>query len=172
MNDSPAHSVRDTDPGLEHELRRANEQLRQSEERYRTLINEIEDYAIYRTDIEGRPTTWNEGVKRVLGFDEADFIGLDLSTTIFTKEDQESGAVQRELDQAAAAGKVINDRWMVRRDGTRFYATGITTAPTPCLLLNRNTFRKSLNVSPPGRSESKSGAENCWVLVRPNQSFL
>ncbi|HJR36236.1 MAG TPA: ATP-binding protein [Gemmatimonadales bacterium] len=128
MNDSPAHSVRDTDPGLEHELRRANEQLRQSEERYRTLINEIEDYAIYRTDTQGRPTTWNEGVKRVLGFDEAEFIGLDLSTTIFTKEDQETGAAQRELDQAAAAGKVINDRWMVRRDGTRFYATGITTA--------------------------------------------
>ena len=128
MNDSPSHPVRDTDPGLEHELRRANEELRQSEERYRTLINEIEDYAIYRTDTEGRPTTWNEGVKRVLGFDEAEFIGLDLSTAIFTQEDQESGAALRELEQAAAAGKVTNDRWMVRRDGTRFYATGITTA--------------------------------------------
>src|SRR4026209_1473706 len=104
MNDSPADSVRDSQPGLEHELRRANEELRQSEERYRTLINEIEDYAIYRTDTGGRPTTWNEGVKRVLGFDEAEFIGLDLSTTIFTREDQETGAAQRELDQAAAAG--------------------------------------------------------------------
>ena len=128
MTDSAARSLPDTDPTLEHELRRAIEELRQSEERYRTLINEIEDYAIYRTDTEGRPTTWNEGVKRVLGFDEAEFIGLDLSTAIFTKEDQETGAAQRELDQAAAAGKVINDRWMVRRDGTRFYATGITTS--------------------------------------------
>jgi PAS domain S-box-containing protein len=128
MTDSAAQSLRDADPTLEHELRRANEELRQSEERYRTLINEIEDYAIYRTDTEGRPTTWNEGVKRVLGFDEAEFIGLDLSVAIFTKEDQESGAAQRELDQAAAAGKVVNDRWMVRRDGTRFYATGITTS--------------------------------------------
>ena len=128
MTDSAAPSLRDTDPTLAHELRRAYEELRQSEERYRTLINEIEDYAIYRTDTEGRPTTWNEGVKRVLGFDEAEFIGIDLSTSIFTREDQETGAAQRELDQAAEAGKVINDRWMVRRDGTRFYATGITTA--------------------------------------------
>jgi PAS domain S-box-containing protein len=128
MSDPAAPSLRDTDPTLEHELRRANEELRQSEERYRTLITEIEDYAIYRTDAEGRPTTWNEGVKRILGFDEAEFIGLDLSTTIFTKEDQESGAARRELDQAAATGKAINDRWMVRKDGTPFYATGITTS--------------------------------------------
>ena len=128
MTDAAAQSLRDSEPTLEHELRRANEELRQSEERYRTLINEIEDYAIYRTDTEGRPTTWNEGVKRVLGFDEAEFIGLDLSTTIFTNEDQESGAAQRELEQAAATGKAINDRWMIRKDGTRFYATGITTS--------------------------------------------
>jgi PAS domain S-box-containing protein len=128
MNDSADRSVGDSDPTLERELRRAIEELRQSEERYRTLINEIEDYAIYRTDIDGRPTTWNEGVKRVLGFDEDEFIGLDLSVAIFTREDQDTGAARRELDQAAAAGKVINDRWMVRRDGTRFYATGITTS--------------------------------------------
>jgi len=128
MTDSAPPSVRDSDPTLAIELRRANEELRQSEERYRTLINEIEDYAIYRTDTEGRPITWNEGVKRVLGFDEAEFIGLDLSAAIFTPEDQATGAALRELEQAAAAGKVINDRWMVRRDGTRFYATGITTA--------------------------------------------
>src|SRR5688500_19621278 len=128
MNDHTTQSVRAGEPGLEHELRRANEELRQSEERYRTLINEIEDYAIYRTDIEGRPTTWNEGVKRVLGFDEAEFIGLDLSTAIFSQEDQETGAAQRELEQAASAGKVINDRWMVRRGGASFYATCHTTA--------------------------------------------
>src|SRR5687768_2201659 len=116
MNDSSPPSLRDADSDLERELRRANDELRQSEERYRTLINEIEDYAIYRTDLEGRPTTWNEGVKRVLGFDEDEFIGLDLSSAIFTKEDQESRVAQRELEQAAEAGKVVNDRWMVRRE--------------------------------------------------------
>jgi PAS domain S-box-containing protein len=109
-----------------HELRRANEELKASTEQYRSLVNQIEDYAIFRTDVSGLAITWNEGVRRVLGLEEADFVGVDVSGTIYTPEDQESGAALRELAEAATSGKVSNDRWMRRKDGTRFYCVGLT----------------------------------------------
>jgi two-component system, chemotaxis family, CheB/CheR fusion protein len=102
--------------------------LRASEERYRTLTEQVKDYAIFRTDVQGRALTWNEGVKRILGFDEADFIGQDIVQTIFTPEDVESGVAQHELETAATEGTAGNDRWMRRKSGEPFFASGVTTA--------------------------------------------
>jgi PAS domain S-box-containing protein len=109
-----------------HELRRANEGLRQSTEQYRSLVNQIEDYAIFRTDPDGIATTWNEGVRRVLGFEEREFVGVNLAPLIYPPEDLERGVPDREYRDAAAAGKTSNDRWMRRKDGTRFYSMGVT----------------------------------------------
>ncbi|MFT3880609.1 MAG: PAS domain S-box protein [Gemmatales bacterium] len=108
--------------------RQAEEKLRGSEERYRTLVEQVKEHAIFGTDIQGRATTWNEGVRKVLGFEESEFIGKDIVNTIFTPEDMESGAARRELEKAAASGSASDDRWMRRKDGTRFWAAGITTA--------------------------------------------
>ena len=102
--------------------------VQESEERFRTLIEQVKDYAIFRMDAEGRATTWNKGVESVLGFQEAEFIGQDIVAAIFTPEDVRSGVAQQELDQAAAHGTASDDRWMRRKDGTRFFAFGITTA--------------------------------------------
>lgn len=110
------------------EAKRAETLNRQSEERYRTLVGQVKDYAIFRTDPEGHATTWNEGVKRVLGFDEAEFVGKVIVPLIFTPEDVQDGVPERELEQATATGEASNDRWMRRKDGTRFYAMGTTTA--------------------------------------------
>jgi PAS domain S-box-containing protein len=107
--------------------KQAEQALVQSEARYRTLVSQIKDYAIFRTDRAGVARTWNEGVKRVLGFDEGEFVGLDTAPAIFTPEDFEAGVPQRELQTAAAHGTANNDRWMRRKDGTRFYASGVTT---------------------------------------------
>jgi PAS domain S-box-containing protein len=102
--------------------------LRESEESYRTLVEQVKDYAIFRTDTAGRAITWNEGVRRVLGFDEHDFIGKDLTHVIFLPEDVRNGTAQEELDTAASRGVATNDRWMMRKDGTPFFAFGVTTA--------------------------------------------
>jgi PAS domain S-box-containing protein len=110
------------------EWKRAEQALLQSEERYRTLVSQVKDYAIFRTDRAGFATTWNEGVKGVLGFDESEFIGMDIAASIFTPEDIAAGVPQRELQTAATHGAANNDRWMRRKDGTRFYASGMTTA--------------------------------------------
>jgi PAS domain S-box-containing protein len=107
--------------------KQAEKDLQESEERYRTLIDQVEDYAIFRIDLQGRPTTWNQGVRRVLGFDESHFINHDVSS-IFTPEDVKAGVPERELRQAAETGSAGNDRWLIRADGARFFATGVTTA--------------------------------------------
>jgi PAS domain S-box-containing protein len=108
--------------------KRAERALQESEERYRTLVSQIKDYAIFRTDRAGYARTWNEGVKRVLGFDQDEFLGQEIARSIFTPEDLEAGVPQRELETAATQGTASNDRWMRRKDGTRFYASGATTA--------------------------------------------
>lgn len=108
--------------------RRAEAALRQSEESYRTLVEQVKDYAIFRTDAEGRAVTWNEGVHRVLGFEEHEFIGQDIVAAIFLPDDVRNGSAQKELQKAAATGVANDDRWMRRKDGTPFFAFGVTTA--------------------------------------------
>lgn len=109
------------------ERRRIEQERQEHEERFRTLVEQVEDYAIFMIDREGRPTSWNEGVRRVLGFDEEEFIGQNIDS-IFTPEDLADDIPDRELTQAAATGRSNNDRWMRRKDGTRFYATGVTNS--------------------------------------------
>jgi PAS domain S-box-containing protein len=108
--------------------KRADRALMESEVRYRTLVSQVKDYAIFRTDTAGIAVSWNEGVERVLGFAEREFIGLDVSKAIFLPEDLAAGVHIRELETAAAMGTANNDRWLRRKDHTRFYASGMTTA--------------------------------------------
>ncbi|WP_339749444.1 CheR family methyltransferase [uncultured Rubinisphaera sp.] len=102
--------------------------LRESHERFRTLVEQVQDYAIFMMDPEGRGTSWNVGVKRLLGYEEQEFIGKNLTNLIFTPEDVAEGIPQQVLQEAAEKGSAANDRWRIRRDGTRFWSTGITTA--------------------------------------------
>jgi two-component system CheB/CheR fusion protein len=67
--------------------RNAEEAQREIEEQYRKLVSQVKDYAIFRVDLAGRATTWNVGVQQVLGFMKEEFIGQDVTTTIFTPED-------------------------------------------------------------------------------------
>src|SRR5690606_34233360 len=110
-------------------VRAASEAKRAQEaaDQYRMLVEQVRDYAIFRIDWEGRPESWNEGVARVFGYRETEFLGSDVSL-IFTESDRAAGVPQRELAQAAATGVASNDRWMRRRDGTHFFAAGVTTA--------------------------------------------
>jgi PAS domain S-box-containing protein len=103
-------------------------ELGSSEQQYRTLVEQVKDYAIFMIDLTGRATSWNEGVLRVLGFTETEFIGLDVAKHIFTPEDQVKGVPEMELETAARTGTASNDRWMKRSDGGHFWASGITSA--------------------------------------------
>ena len=111
----------------QYQVRDLLRQQAESEERYRSLVEQVKDYAIFRLDNAGRPVSWNEGVRRVLGFDEQSFLGSEASA-IFTPEDVQAGVPQAELRQAVESGTAGDDRWLRRKDGRRFFATGVTTA--------------------------------------------
>lgn len=99
----------------------------ESEEFYRNLIVQVRDYAIFTTDPRGVITTWNEGCKNALGYDRDEFIGQHIKM-LFAPEAVASGAADKEMEIAAEKGSASDDRWLMRKDGERFWASGITTA--------------------------------------------
>jgi PAS domain S-box-containing protein len=105
----------------------AEEALRESEKRYRSLISQVKDFAIFSTDERGVVATWNEGCQYVLGYAEGEFVGLQ-SAELFTAEDRGAGVPDAKLRHAAAAGTARTNRWMVGKDGRRFFAMGATAS--------------------------------------------
>jgi hypothetical protein len=118
---------RDWDVGAARAFSAGVSETREGEDRrFRLLVEQVRDYAIYMTSPDGHLTTWNEGVRRILGYDEAEFIGLP-GTVIFTPEDRERREPERELQAARDEGRTSDDRWLLRKDGSRFWATEIVT---------------------------------------------
>src|SRR4051794_19268080 len=88
---------------------------------------ESRDYALIILDPEGRVMWWNTGAQSLLGYSPGEMVGQPI-TRIFTPEDLAAGAEKHEPENAARAGASQDDRWQVRRDGSRFFASGILTA--------------------------------------------
>lgn len=97
------------------------------DERYCQVIEQVEDYAIFTLDEAGRVSTWNRGAERVLGYFEEEALG-EPGALIFTPEDRERGAPEHELATARREGKAEDVRWHLRKDGLRFWASGVLTA--------------------------------------------
>lgn len=109
------------------ELRRGQEALRQSEERFRLLLESVQDYAIYMLDPQGRVVTWNAGAERVKGYAAREVIGRHVSL-FYTEEEQGSGKCEKELALAAEVGRYEDEGWRERKDGTRFWASVVISA--------------------------------------------
>ncbi len=107
--------------------KRSEEALKQSEEHFRTLVQSVEDYAIFRLDTEGNITSWNEGIKNILGYDEQEIVGQPLDI-FFTNKDRAKGMPKQELVEARLSGTYMFEGLRVRKDGTTFYATVTLTA--------------------------------------------
>lgn len=107
-------------------LRQSQYKLKQSEERYRLLVEGVTNYAIFMLDPNGNFTTWNIGAERILGYQEAEIIGQSFEQ-IFSPAAIEQGVPQQILSTAITAGFYRDNRWHVRKDGTFFYAQCIIT---------------------------------------------
>lgn len=105
---------------------RSRRSLSDADDRLRLLDENVRDYAIFMADADGIVRTWNVGVERLLGYREEDFVGQPLAL-IFTPEDVASGAAALELETALTSGRAEDERWHVRKDGTRFWAMGVLT---------------------------------------------
>jgi PAS domain S-box-containing protein len=109
------------------ERRAAEEALRESERRFRLLVDGVIDHAIYMLDPQGRVTKWNSGAQRIKGYRAHEIIG-DHFSRFFTEEDRQAGLPARAIEQAAREGKFASEGWRVRKDGTRFWASAVLDA--------------------------------------------
>jgi PAS domain S-box-containing protein len=101
--------------------RRAEQRLRQSEERFRLLVEGVTDYAIFMLDPEGRVASWNPGAERIKGWKAEEILGQPF-TRFYPPEDVEAGRPQENLHRAATQGHHHEEGWRVRKDGSRFWA--------------------------------------------------
>src|SRR3972149_2806857 len=109
------------------ERKAAQEALRLSEERFRLPVNEVKDYGIFMIDPTGIVHSWNEGGRRILGYESEEIIGGYFSR-FYLSEDIEQGVPEQHLQAAISAGRSEHEGWRIRKDGSRFWAHVITTA--------------------------------------------
>jgi PAS domain S-box-containing protein len=107
--------------------REAEAELRLVEERFRLLVETVQDYAIFMLDPDGHIASWNKGAQRIKGWSEAEIVGQHFR--VFYPEDQQlSGHPERELELALRDGHYEEEGWRVRKDGTTFWAAVTITA--------------------------------------------
>ena len=107
-------------------LQQNQERLHQSEERYRLMVERVHDYAIFMLDPNGYIINWNVGAKRIFGYREEEIVGQSWEC-LFPPEAIERGFPQQELKIATANNLSGDDRWHVRKNGTRFWANSVVT---------------------------------------------
>ncbi len=109
------------------ERKQAEDRLRESEQRFRLLVQGVTDYAIYMLSPEGTVTNWNSGAERIKGYTQDEIVGSHFSR-FYTDEDRDAGVPERALSTAAETGRFEAESWRVRKDGTRFWAHVIIDA--------------------------------------------
>jgi len=106
--------------------KKAEEALRQSEERFRLLVSEVTNYAILMLDPEGGIASWNAGAERIKGYRSEEIIGQHFSR-FYPTEDVERGKPAYALKVARERGRFEEEGWRVRKDGSRFWANVVIT---------------------------------------------
>ena len=103
------------------------ESWRQSEQRFRLLVESVQDYAIFMLDAAGYVVTWNVGAQRIKGFRASEILGRHFSC-FYPEEDLQAGKPAWELEVASKVGRFEDEGWRVRKDGSKFWANVIITA--------------------------------------------
>jgi len=109
------------------ELKLLNEILKKSEERYHLMVEEVQDYAILYLNRDGTVENWNKGAEKIKGYKASEIIGKSFSV-FYTEQDRKNNLPQFLLSQAAQTGRVVQQGWRVRKDGSPFWAAVVITA--------------------------------------------
>ena len=102
--------------------RQHEEALRQSEERFRLLVEGVAEYAIFMLDVNGRIATWNNGAQRIKGYTAGEIVGRHFSV-FYPADAIDSGWPEHELKTASETGSFHDEGWRVRKDGSQFWAS-------------------------------------------------
>jgi two-component system CheB/CheR fusion protein len=108
------------------ELRRAEQRVVASEERLRLAALTTRDYAIITADEAGSITSWNEGARRLFGYDEGEVLGQPIDL-VYTPDDRAAGAPAQEMHTALTDGRAEDERWHQRKNGSVFFCSGVMT---------------------------------------------
>ena len=93
-------------------------------ELFEHIVESSIDFAIFTTDLDGVVTSWNTGARRLFGYLDGEILGINHDVT-FTPEDRAISAAAGERRQALAEGRALDERWHMRKDGSRFWASGL-----------------------------------------------
>jgi PAS domain S-box-containing protein len=109
------------------EQEQAQTVIRDAERRYRSLLDNVADYAIFLTDSAGRVSSWNGGAGAILGYSAEEILGqtVDLFST---DEDREAETLNREMQEASHTGRATSARWRVRKGGRLLFVEGVMVA--------------------------------------------
>jgi hypothetical protein len=109
-----------------HELKNMGFLLHQTSERLYAILEAATDFAIITTDKEGSIIDWNSGAQRMFGYERREAIGKQVEL-IFTPEDRYAGIPGQEIARAGETGQSMDERWHMRKDGSRFFVSGVMT---------------------------------------------
>src|SRR5438477_1009449 len=112
---------------LEREIaqrKRVEQALREAEEYLRLMVESVKDFALFTVDPQGRIVSWNPGAEQLFGYAEREILGQN-TALLYIPEDRAAGVPEQELATAAAKGTSADERWHLRQDGSRFFASGV-----------------------------------------------
>ena len=109
--------------GLATKLEASKAALADSEARHHAIFDSALDFAMLVTDCRGTVTAWNPGAEHVMGWSASEMLGSD-AERIFTPEDREIDRAATEMEEALHHGRATDERWHLRKDGSRFWASG------------------------------------------------
>jgi PAS domain S-box-containing protein len=98
-----------------------------SEDRFRLILHNVRDFAIFAADLEGRINEWNPGAERFFGYTDREILGQPMDM-LYVPEDREAGRAELEKAQAARTGFSEDERWHLKKDGSRFFVNGVVNA--------------------------------------------
>ena len=105
----------------------ADKPKREQAEQFRLLVDAVQDYAIFMLDPEGNVASWNSGAQRIKGYAADEIVGSHFSR-FYPEEDRRNHKPERFLELAARQGRLEQEGWRVRKDGSRFWASVTLTA--------------------------------------------
>ena len=153
--------------------RRDVERIRDSEERLRLMIESVREYAIFSIDLGGRVSSWNPGAERLFGYPDSAILGQS-AEVLFVPEDRASGVPRLELLGAEMTGRADDERWYLRRDGSRFFASGMVSAvlDEAGSLLGYTKVARDITESKRAEAELRAAKEEAEAANRAKSSFL
>jgi PAS domain S-box-containing protein len=107
-------------------VRRATDDLQHDRESFQLLVDSVRDYAIFMLDPDGNVASWNEGARRIKGYEAEEIVGRHFST-FYPREAIDSDHPAKELAEAIREGRYEEEGWRLRKDGSRFWANVVIT---------------------------------------------